>query len=395
MIIERNHINRLLERISEARNFIQVVMGPRQVGKTTLIFQLLKKLDIPYEFSTADAVSTTDYDWIHQRWETARLKMKSSGAKEFLLIIDEIQKIQNWSEIVKLQWDSDTRNKLNIKVILLGSSRLLIQKGLTESLAGRFETMYVGHWGFEEMQQAFDMTLEQYIYYGGYPGSASLINDEDRWKNYIKDSLIETSISKDILMLTRVDKPALLKRLFEIGSLYSGKILSMTKLMGELQDAGNATTLSHYLNLLGDSGLLCGLDKYAGKVNRQRASIPKFQVYNSALLSALHNLSFELASTDAKEWGHFVETSIGAHLVNHSITERYKLYYWREGNKEVDFIMEKKGKIIAIEVKSGKKFSSTGLSEFVAKFQPARSIIVGTGGLGIEEFLKMNPNDMF
>ena len=395
MIIERKHIARLSERISEPRRFIQVVMGPRQVGKTTMMYQMLKKLDIPYEFHTADAVSITEFDWIHQRWETARLKMKSSGATEFLLIIDEIQKIQNWSEIVKLQWDSDTRDELNIKVILLGSSRLLIQKGLTESLAGRFETMYVGHWSLDEMQQAFDLSLEQYIYYGGYPGAASLISDEDRWKNYIKDSLIETSISKDILMLTRVDKPALLKRLFEIGSLYSGKILSMTKLMGELQNAGNVTTLSHYLNLLGDSGLLCGLDKFSGDESRKRASIPKFQVYNSALLSALHPLTFAAASTDAKEWGHFVETSVGTHLINHSVTERYTLYYWREGNKEVDFILEKKGKIVAIEVKSGKKFSSTGLSEFAAKFQPARSIIVGTGGLGIEEFLKMNPNELF
>jgi predicted AAA+ superfamily ATPase len=213
-------------------------------------------------------------------WDSARLLLKASGATEFLLVIDEIQKIDNWSEVVKQQWDKDTRENTNIKVILLGSSRLLIQKGLSESLAGRFETLYLGHWPYPEMQEAFGWSIEQYVYFGGYPGSAMLINDEERWKNYIKDSLIETSISKDILMLTRIDKPALLKRLFELGCLYSGQILSYTKIIGQLQDAGNATTLANYLKLLSDCGLLGGLDKYAGDIIRKRGSSPKFQVYN-------------------------------------------------------------------------------------------------------------------
>jgi predicted AAA+ superfamily ATPase len=394
-MFERPYLESLKQRIEEQRKFIQVVMGPRQVGKTTLITQLLQKLAIGYVFESADAVLNSNTAWLNQIWETARFKMKASEATEYILVVDEIQKIENWSEIVKQQWDRDTREGINIKVVLLGSSRLLIQKGLTESLAGRFETFYLGHWSFPEMHAAFGWNIKQYIYFGGYPGSASLIDDEERWKNYIKDSLIETSISKDILMLTRVDKPALLKRLFELGSLYSGQILSYTKLIGEMQDAGNTTTLSHYLDLLSDSGLLGGVEKYAGNVIRKRSSSPKFQVYNNALLSAQEDNTFSDIIVNPKEWGRLVESSVGTHLINHSISERYNLYYWREGNKEVDFIIEKNGKLIALEVKSGRRAENTGMSTFAEKFQPEKVLLVGTGGIPFDEFLKIKPKDLF
>lgn len=321
--------------------------------------------------------------------------MKASGLKEFLLVIDEIQKMDNWSEGVKQQWDKDTREEVNIKVILLGSSRLLIQKGLTESLAGRFETFYLGHWSFAEMESAFNWSIEQYIYFGGYPGSASLISDEERWKGYVKDSLIETSISKNILMLTRVDKPALLKRLFELGCLYSGQILSYTKITGQLQDAGNTTTLANYLRLLSDCGMLGGLEKYAGSVIRQRSSSPKFQVYNNALLSSQDEESYTGAVVNPKLWGRLVESSVGAHLLNYSISERYNLYYWREGNNEVDFILEKGGKVIGLEVKSGTRVDNAGMGVFNDKFHPNKMLIVGTSGMPYEEFLKMNPKELF
>ena len=295
-----------------------------------------------------------------------------------------MQKIDNWSEMVKNQWDKDTRENINIKVVLLGSSRLLIQKGLTESLAGRFEIFYIGHWSFTEMQSAFGWSIEQYTYFGGYPGSASLISDEERWKSYIQDSLIETSISKDILMLTRVDKPALLKRLFELGSLYSGQILSYTKLMGQLTDAGNTTTLSHYLDMLSDSGLLAGLEKFAMNTIRKRSSSPKFQLYNNALLSAQSNYRFSDVVINPKEWGRLVESSVGAHLLNHSLSERYQLYYWRENNHEVDFVIEKNGKIIAIEVKSGRKAENRGMALFVQKFHPEKALLLEPEGLDLK-----------
>ncbi len=392
---ERPYLEIVKSRVEEPRKFIQVILGPRQVGKTTMINQMLKQIEIPNSYESADAIATTNSSWLVQIWEGVRLRMKVSEISEYLLVIDEIQKIVNWSEIVKQQWDRDTKDNINIKVILLGSSRLLLQKGLTESLAGRFETFYLGHWSFFEMEAAFGWSIEQYIYFGGYPGSVSLINDEERWKSYINDSLIETSISKDILMLTRVDKPALLRRLFEIGSIYSGQILSFSKIVGQLQDAGNTTTLANYLNLLSDCGLLGGLEKYAGSLIRKRSSSPKFQVYNNALLTSQSNQSFSDAVVDSKTWGRLVESSIGAHLLNHSISERFNLYYWRDGNDEVDFIIEKGDKIIGLEVKSGAKSDNLGMSVFNEKFHPSKVLLVGTDGIPYDEFLKINPKELF
>lgn len=394
-MFERPYLKLVKTRIEEPRKFIQVVLGPRQVGKTTMITQLLSQLSIPNLYESADAISATNPAWLMQMWESARLRLKALRATEFLLVIDEIQKIDNWSEVVKQQWDKDTRENVNIKVILLGSSRLLIQKGLTESLAGRFETLYLGHWSYPEMQEAFEWSIEQYVYFGGYPGSATLINDEKRWKNYIKDSLIETSISKDILMLTRVDKPALLKRLFELGCLYSGQILSYTKIIGQLQDAGNTTTLANYLKLLSDCGLLGGLDKYAGDIIRKRGSSPKFQVYNNALLTSQGNGTYEKAIINPELWGRLVESSVGTHLINHSISERYNLHYWRDGHYEVDFVLEKEDKVIGLEVKSGMKAQNAGMGIFADKFQPEKVLLVGTGGIPYDEFLKINPKELF
>lgn len=394
-MFERPYLKSVKARIEEPRKFMQVILGPRQVGKTTMVTQLLSQLSVPNLFESADAVSATNSAWLMQVWESARLRLKTSGGSEFLLVIDEIQKIDNWSEVVKQQWDRDTHENINIKVILLGSSRLLIQKGLTESLAGRFETLYLGHWSYPEMREAFGWNIEQYVYFGGYPGSATLIADEERWKNYIKDSLIETSISKDILMLTRVDKPALLKRLFELGCLYSGQILSYTKIIGQLQDAGNTTTLANYLKLLSDCGLLGGLDKYAGDIIRKRGSSPKFQVYNNALITSQANDSYKQAITNPELWGRLVESSVGAHLINHSISERYNLHYWRESNYEIDFVLEKGNQIIGLEVKSGLKSDNLGMGIFAKKFHPQKIMLVGTGGIPYDELLQINPKELF
>ena len=394
-MFERPHLKYIKRRIEEPRKFIQVILGPRQVGKTTMITQLLSQLSVPCLHESADAVSAISAIWLAQVWESVRLRMKTSAITEFVLVIDEIQKIENWSEIVKQQWDKDTREGKNIKVILLGSSRLLIQKGLTESLAGRFETFHLGHWSYSEMNDAFGWSIEQYVYFGGYPGSVLLTEDEGRWKNYIKDSLIETSISKDILMLTRIDKPALLKRLFELGCLYSGQILSYTKIIGQLQDAGNTTTLANYLKLLSDSGLLDGLEKYAGDVIRKRGSSPKFQVFNNALITSQSADTYEKTIANPMLWGWLVESSVGAYLINCSISERYHLYYWRESNYEVDFVLEKGDKVIGLEVKSGMKTANAGMGVFAEKFHPEKVLLVGTGGIPYDEFLKINPAELF
>jgi len=392
---ERSYLQHFIKRIKEPRRFIQVIMGPRQVGKTTLVGQLLKKTDIPYVFESADAISASNSIWVEQLWDGVRLKMDQQNAKEFLLIIDEIQKISNWSEIVKRLWDKDTRDERNLKIILLGSSRLLLQQGLTESLAGRFESTYISHWSFTEMRDAFGWDANQFVWFGGYPGSALLIDDEERWKSYVTNSLIETSISKDILMLTRVDKPALMKRLFELGCLYSGQILSYTKLQGQLLDAGNTTTLSHYLTLLDTAGLLGGIEKYAADIIRKRSSSPKFQVHNTALISAQSNMMFNEIIADPAEWGRIVESSVGAHLTNFSLTEGFKVYYWRNGNDEVDFVLERRGKVVALEIKSNNDKETAGMKEFQKQFNPHKILLIGKQGLSWQEFLSINPVNLF
>jgi uncharacterized protein len=395
-MFQRVHYQAIKQRIEEPRAFMQVLVGPRQVGKTTLVSQLLASATFPNYFIAADAVPNANSVWLEQQWAVARERFKQSGATAFILAIDEIQKIANWSEIVKAQWDADTRQGIELKVILLGSSRLLLQQGLTESLAGRFELTYLGHWSLGEMQKAFDWTAAQFAWFGGYPGAARLLHDEQRWKKYISDALIEPSISRDILSLTRVDKPALLRRLFEFGCLYSGQLLSYNKMLGQLLDAGNTTTLAHYLELLDSAGLLCGLEKYAGERLRQRMSSPKFQVHNTALIAATHPATFTEITNQPVQWGRIVESAIGAHLVNYARQEDFRLYYWREGNDEVDFVMEYRGKTVAIEVKSGAKHGNLkGMDEFKKQFSPDKLLLVGSTGLPWQEFLTINPTQLF
>ena len=394
-MFQRPHYQNIISRIKEKKKFIQVIMGPRQVGKTTLVQQILADYKFPYHYVSADAIGSINTTWIEQQWENARIKFKSSGAYEALLVIDEIQKINNWSEVIKAEWDQDHINNINLKVILLGSSRLLMQQGLTESLAGRFETIYMGHWSLNEMTNAFGFTPQQYIWYGGYPGAAYLINDEKRWKNYVKDALIELSISKDILLLTRIDKPALLKQLFEVGTLYSGQILSYSKLVGQLQDAGNTTTLAHYLSLLDTAGLLAGVGKYYIEKVRQRASSPKFQVYNNALISALLPAGFNETLSNPEQWGRMVESAIGSHLINYSRSVDINVYYWRHRNDEVDFVLEYAGKVIGLEIKSGRTGKLAGMQAFQKKFKPYKMLLIGDRGLTWQEFLKLNPLDLY
>ncbi|MEA5111445.1 hypothetical protein SDC9_21925 [bioreactor metagenome] len=392
---ERKDLQQLKRRIEESRKYIQVVYGPRQIGKTTMVLQLIKQLPFESMVITADDVPAAGRSWIRNSWNEARRRLSVSGGSEFLLIIDEIQKIENWSESVKKEWDDDSMATRNIKVIILGSSRLLIQKGLTESLAGRFETTYLTHWSYTEMRDAFGWDVNQYIWFGGYPGAASLIEDELRWKAYVRDSLIETSISKDILMLTRVDKPALLKRLFEIGCIYSAQIIALNKIQGELQEKGNLTTLSNYLSLLEGAGLLTGLEKFSGDIIRKRASRPKFQVFNNALLSAQSFKRYNESVREPNVWGRYAESAIGAHLLNSSLNKQFNLYYWNENNQEVDFAMESGNRLIGIEVKTGKESRNSGIGKFEEAFRPVANFLVGTDGIPLEEFLASDPYALF
>ena len=387
----------IMDRLREPRKFIQVVMGPRQIGKTTVVKQVLKTLanEIPFLMFSADDIPTHQNAWISDCWESARAKMKFENSNEMILVIDEIHKLKGWSETVKKEWDSDNLYDVNLKVLLLGSSRIMLQKGLADSLAGRFEAIKMTHWNFAEMRDAFGLSLDTYIYYGGYPGAVSLIHDPDRWKNYIRDSIIDATINKDILFDVPIGKPALLRQTFELGAFYSGQIVSLNKMIGSLQDAGNTTTLSGYLNILKDSGLLTSIQKYSVDKARQKASIPKFQVFNSALLNIYSGYAFSEAIQTPMIWGRLFESAIGAHLISESLTGNYEVFYWRNDNLEVDYILKKDNKIIALEVKSNTDTTNKGLAAFRERYKPQASFVVGKGGIDTAQLLSINPAHLF
>ena len=402
---QRSHVKTLRQRLAEAPHHIITLFGPRQTGKTTIVRQALRQIDLRSRYLAIDEPGTAlrhfpsaeteatfplsqkrNTHWLVRNWEEARIEAERSPGG-FVLVFDEIQQIPRWSETVKGLWDADRARDCPLRVVILGSAPLLMQSGLSESLAGRFETIRVAHWSFKEMSEAFDFDLPTYLYFGGYPGAAGTIRDPERWRAYILGALVEPNIERDLLSMTRVDKPALLKRLFELGAVHSGQILSYTKMLGHLQDAGNTTTLARYLDLLANAGLLAGLPKYANRPLRRRASSPKLNVLNTALMTAGSEYSFAEAQADRSFWGRIVESAVGAHLLNTATTD-IRLSYWRDGQLEVDFILQRGARVVAIEVKSGvKRTTLRGMGEFEQRFHSHRSLLVGEGGIPLNEFL--------
>lgn len=375
-------------RIAEPRRHMQVVTGPRQVGRTTLVRWAVEAGGRPWHYASADDPGGLGAGWLRQQWEIGRSRAAANGRDGAVLAIDELQKIPNWSEQAKRLWDEDTAARRALRVVVLGSSQLLLQKGMTESLGGRFEVIRVPHWSFDEMKRAFRFTLDKFLVFGGYPGAAPLSRDATRWTSYVRESLIETTLNLDVLQMSRVDKPALLRRMFEFACTHSGQQLSYQKMLGQLQDAGNTVTLSHYLRLLEAAGMVRGIGKFAGDLIRQRASSPKLQVLNTALMTAMSgdDPAKMLATPDLR--GRLVESAIGAHLANADATGRCRLFYWRERNLEVDFVVERGGDLLAIEVKSGRRRDDLpGMSAFLRAHPRARPLLVGADGIGIEDFL--------
>jgi predicted AAA+ superfamily ATPase len=380
----RKLVEQLTTRLQEQRRFIQIVVGARQTGKTTAVVQALKQIALPQRFVSADDPTLTSAEWLRNEWEQVRSLAKSGEA---ILIIDEIQKVGNWSSIVKLLWDEDTRRNIPLKVVLTGSSSLLLQKGLTESLMGRFEILYSPHWNYSECKKAFGYSLEDFLFYGGYPGAATLIHDEDRWARYIGTSIVEPTISQDILMMEEVRKPALLRSLFMFGAGYSAQELSFTKLLGQLQDAGNTVTLAHYLELLGRANILTGLAKYSGNQIQMRKSSPRFMVFDTSLLSYASGTSRRRLLDNPTERGRLVESAVGAYLLARAKEESFDVYWWRERSDEVDFVIKKGEHLTAIEVKSGRIKNVGGSLVFKTLYPNALSLIIGSPNTPIESFL--------
>jgi predicted AAA+ superfamily ATPase len=383
---KRKLAGQLEERMREKRRFIQIIVGPRQTGKTTALTQALNSLSARSHFVSADDPALVSPEWLRNEWEQARLLQKQSG-KELILAFDEIQKVPQWSSMVKLLWDEDTRRKVPIKVILSGSSSLLLQKGMSESLMGRFEVLYCPHWNFPECKKAFGYSLNDFLFFGGYPGAAALKGDEERWARYIGASIVEPTLSQDILLMEEVRKPALLRALFTLGAGYSAQELSYTKILGQLQDAGNTVTVAHYLELLGKANILCGLPKYSANKLRVRQSSPRLMVFDTSLMTYADGASHRRFIENTEARGHLVESAVGAYLLARGREEGFDVYWWRERDKEVDFVLQKGSALTAIEVKSGRVKNFGGSMEFLKQYPHALSYVVGNTNCPLEDFL--------
>ena len=406
---ERTQVATLVERLSEPPRRIIAVFGPRQSGKTTIVDQALARIrhlrSTPTLYFAADepsalrraetetvsppprsAATPPSPEWIEGNWKRARQEAERNG--DCVLVLDEVQNVPGWSTAVKGLWDADRGLPRRPHIVILGSASLVVQSGLRESLVGRFAPLPVGHWSLREMAAAFAFDLPQHLFYGGYPGVADLAlgSDTDAWREAVLEGCVRPSIERDIVALTRVDKPALMRRLFEMSTHYSGQIVSFTKLLGHLQDAGNTTTLARYLDLLEAAGLVTGLSGYATAPLRRRPS-PKLLVLNTALMAAPSGYDFREARADPSWWGRLVESAVGAHLF---WTRRpaTRLHYWRQSNFEVDFVLERGPYLLAVEVKSGAfRGPHAGLDAFRDRFPRARTMIVGEGGVPLVEFL--------
>lgn len=390
----RSLVHDLEKAVLRDEQLLQVVIGPRQVGKTTAVRQLLERLGCPSHVANADSALPQGPEWIESNWRLGTMLPASVNAPA-ILVFDEIQKVRGWSEVVKRMWDESVQAKRQLRVILLGSSSLLIQRGLQESLAGRFLLHRCTHWSFSECREAFGWDFEQWLFFGGYPGAARFANDEALWKHYVADSLIEPAIARDVLQLQAVHKPALLRHLFVLAAAYPAQHVSYNKMLGQLQDAGNTTTLAHYLRLLETAFLISGIERYSAGCGRKRGSSPKLVLWNSSLINALSPLSFAETARDGAWRGRLVENAVGAHLLNHLFEPTWNITYWREGDKEVDYVVSRGTAVWALEVKSGRSGRQSGLDAFRARYPHSRALLIGMHGVPIEEFLARAPADFF
>lgn len=350
----------LNQRMKEAKPLIQIIQGPRQVGKTTLLQQFfdLNNKKTPIHFVSGDEIVSPT--WIKEQWQLA------SDSKK-ILIIDEVQKIPNWSETIKKLWDSDKTKKKYLKCILTGSSSLNLQKGMSESLTGRFELVNIYHWNYKQSYQLSGISLDNYLKFGGYPGSYKFIKNQKRWVNYLTNSIVETVIGKDILMLAQVKSPALFKQSFYLLSSYPAQVISYNKLLGQLQDKGNIDLVKYYIELFEGAFLLKTIQKFSYNEHRKKTSSPKIIMLAPAL-STFHRIN----NLKLEDYGRIFESIVGAELIKNDLNPTY----WAEGDYEVDFIVEYKNRIIAIEVKSGRTKKTASLDVFLKKYPTANIIFI-------------------
>jgi predicted AAA+ superfamily ATPase len=391
---ERPIVDEIVNGLGLKKKLLHIITGPRQVGKTTAALQIADRWGGPVVNASADQALPPGPEWIEAHWQQA-LRQTDQNKEEVLLILDEIQKVKGWSEVIKGLWDKECHENRGIQVIILGSASLLIQKGLTESLTGRFFLYHCTHWGYIEMSKAFGWNMDQWLFYGGYPGAAPLIDQGSVWSRYVTDALIETVLAKDIFQLQTVAKPALLRNIFLLAAVHPAQILSYNKMLGQLQDAGNTTTLAHYLRLLESAFLISGLEVFkAGKLVKKGGS-PKLIIWNNGLINALIGNTYQKVREDFSWWGRLVENAVGAHIINHLRDFSYQIYYWRHKGLEVDFVVKSPQYIYGIEVKSGRSQRLHGMSKFGSEYPNMKPIVIGPGHIEFEAFFSQNPAELF
>ena len=384
-LFKRSLVDTIAGRAREPRRFIQIVVGPRQTGKTTAILQAVNQLDIMFTYFSFDDERDITAEKLRTVWDAARSSIRSTN--DHILILDEIHRIPQWSSTIKALWDEDTRLDCRLKVILSGSSPLLLRKGLKESLAGRFEIIHSPHWSLWECMQAFGYTLEDYLCFGGYPGAAPLKDDALRWATYLREAIIEPTLTKDVLFMEEVRKPSVLAELFYLGAAYSSQKISYRKLLGQLQDAGNTDTIANYLKLLANAGILAALFKYDEKLINVRSSSPRLMVFDPSLLTVATGRSKDELLGEGELRGHVIESAVGAYLLARSKTDGFELFWWRDGGNEVDFVLSKGTKRTAIEVKSGRIKRRTGIRRFLEEYPGTYALIIDNSNINIEDFL--------
>jgi len=391
-VFDRPLVAQLEQRLASPPNLMQLVVGPRQVGKTTAARRVAARWQGPVHFAAADLPLPPGAEWIETQWALARRREREGPP---LLVLDEVQKVRGWSEVVKGLWDEERARRGRTRVLLLGSSALLLGSGAAESLAGRFFLHRCLHWSYRECRQAFGWDLERWLFFGGYPGTAALVDDEPAWRAYVTDSLVETVLARDVLAMHTIAKPTLLRHLFALAAAFPAQVLSYNKMLGQLQDAGNTTTLAHYLRLLESAFLLSGLERFSAGRARSRGSSPKLVLWNNALVTALGLRSFSEVRSDPSSWGRLVENAVGAHLLNHLQGVSYEVSYWRERNDEVDYVIRGGRTTWALEVKSSRpKPRPPGISALRRREPKAVPLVVGAGGLSLEQFFSSSPNEL-
>ena len=370
----------LLERLDEpAPGRIQLLTGPRQVGKTTLLLDLAARYGDRALYAAADAPEAGVPGYWERFWADAEAKARNGKSVVFL---DEIHLVPNWSGLLKGYWDRFRRRHLPVHIVATGSSALRVTAGSRESLAGRFERMVFAHWTAGALAKTFNISIadaaRHAVLFGTYPGAWALTRDQARWRAYIRDAIIEPAIGRDVLALGQVRRPALLRQVFAVAAGSPAQIVSLQKIQGQLADRGALETVAHYLELLQDAYLVAPLEKFAKRAVRRRAAPPKLVTLNNALLSAMHPDGPPDEQRDAPRLGSWIENACLASAVNRG----QRVTYWREEPLEVDGVLEGSWGAWAIEIKSA-RFDSrdlAGLLEFCKRHPVFRPLVVTRPG---------------